>query len=341
MTKQGKKSYRVEMGPYGVFLQRFRIANASKFDLEGKLVDDYVVPWEAVFRKDIPIEYLVPAYDAEKWEKREVYMLQAVGDADSCCLRIGMPGLDIDGDGCYQTPYLGEGVSWLETLSKLPYHFIYDGELFPMQDDDYKDDAGYLTLIGDNRSFAGTHTGEGSVVVKTHGEFDPSKLEIHCKSYRNASGLRCFASKWISYDGEMLNYRPSYYPRSEDYGSKRYVQFAWVDSSLGRTTYEKFSESLDGEGNLFEPRWKKEPEKITITTEMTLSDCAEYCRPEVSRYPSGNKWGVINDIKHAFKIKNAFNFKAEITDATAEKIYGLLLNRKVFSEENGKIIWPA
>ena len=32
---------------------------------------------------------------------------------------------------------------------------------------------------------------------------------------------------------------------------------------------------------------------------------------------------------------------AEITDEIAEKIYGLLLNRKVFSEENGKIIWPA
>ena len=335
MAKREKKSYSVELGPYGVFFQRFRIANASKFDLEGKLVDDYVVPWKAVFRKDIPIEYLVPAYDAETWGKSEVYMLQAVGDADSCCMRIGMPGLNSYGEGCYQTPYLGEGVSWLETLSKLPYHFVYDGELFPMQDDDYKDDAGYLTLVGDNRSFAGT--GEGRVFVETHGEFDPSKLEIHCKSYRNASGLRCFVSGWISYDGEMLNY----YPRTEDAESKRYVQFAWVDSSLGRTTYEKFSESRDGEGNLFEPRWKKEPGKITITTEMTLSDCAEYCRPEVSRYPSGNKWGVINDIKHAFKIKSAFNSKDGITDAIAEKIYGLLLNRKVFSEENGKIIWPV
>ncbi len=36
-----------------------------------------------------------------------------------------------------------------------------------------------------------------------------------------------------------------------------------------------------------------------------------------------------------------FNFKDGITYAIAEKIYGLLLNRKVFSEENGKIIWPA
>lgn len=76
-----------------------------------------------------------------------------------------------------------------------------------------------------------------------------------------------------------------------------------------------------------------EPE--TIVVKMTLLDCAEYCRPRVVKLRPGKKSGVINGIK------NAFNFKAEITDATAEKIYGLLLNRKVFSEENGKIIWPA
>ena len=76
-----------------------------------------------------------------------------------------------------------------------------------------------------------------------------------------------------------------------------------------------------------------EPE--TIMVKMTLLDCAEYCGPKVVKLRPGKKSGVINGIK------NAFNFKAEITDATAEKIYGLLLNRKVFSEENGKIIWPA
>lgn len=76
-----------------------------------------------------------------------------------------------------------------------------------------------------------------------------------------------------------------------------------------------------------------EPE--TIMVKMTLLDCAEYCRPKVVKLRPGKKSGVINGIK------NAFNFKAEITDETAEKIYGLLLNRKVFSEENGKIIWPA
>ena len=73
----------------------------------------------------------------------------------------------------------------------------------------------------------------------------------------------------------------------------------------------------------------------TIVVKMTLLDCAEYCRPKVVKLRPGKKSGVINGIK------NAFNFKAEMTDATAEKIYGLLLNRKVFSEENGKIIWPA
>ena len=76
-----------------------------------------------------------------------------------------------------------------------------------------------------------------------------------------------------------------------------------------------------------------EPE--TIMVKMTLLDCAEYCRPKVAKLRPGKKSGVINGIK------NAFNFKAEITDETAEKIYGLLLNRKVFSEENGKIIWSA
>ena len=73
----------------------------------------------------------------------------------------------------------------------------------------------------------------------------------------------------------------------------------------------------------------------TIVVKMTLLDCAEYCRPKVVKLRPGKQSGVINGIK------NAFNFKAEITDETAEKIYGLLLNRKVFSEENGKIIWSA
>ena len=76
-----------------------------------------------------------------------------------------------------------------------------------------------------------------------------------------------------------------------------------------------------------------EPE--TIMVKMTILDCAEYCRPKVVKLRPGKKSGVINGIK------NAFNFKAEITDETAEKIYGLLLSRKVFSEENGKIIWSA
>ena len=76
-----------------------------------------------------------------------------------------------------------------------------------------------------------------------------------------------------------------------------------------------------------------EPE--TIMVKMTLQDCAEYCKPKVVKLRPGKKAGVINGIK------NAFNFKAKIADETAEKIYGLLLNRKVFSEYNGKIIWSA
>ena len=80
-------------------------------------------------------------------------------------------------------------------------------------------------------------------------------------------------------------------------------------------------------------KYMNEPESIMV--KMTLLDCTEYCRPKVAKLRPGKKSGVINGIK------NAFNFKAEITVATAEKIYGLLLNRKVFSEENGKIIWPA
>ena len=74
-----------------------------------------------------------------------------------------------------------------------------------------------------------------------------------------------------------------------------------------------------------------DPEKILV--KMTLLDCAEYCKSKVAKLRPGKKAGVINGIK------NAFNFKADISDATAEKIYGLLLNRKVFSEENGKICW--
>ena len=60
-------------------------------------------------------------------------------------------------------------------------------------------------------------------------------------------------------------------------------------------------------------------ERETIMVKMTLLDCAEYCRPKVAKLRPGKKSGVINGIR------NAFNFKAEITDAAAEKIYGLLL----------------
>ena len=35
----------------------------------------------------------------------------------------------------------------------------------------------------------------------------------------------------------------------------------------------------------------------------------------------------------------AFNFKADITDAKAEKIYKGLLNKKLFSENESRIEW--
>lgn len=75
----------------------------------------------------------------------------------------------------------------------------------------------------------------------------------------------------------------------------------------------------------------KEPE--TIIVKMTLNDCAEYCAPKVRKLAPGKKLGVLNGIK------NAFNFKADVTDEQAEKIYTILKNRKVFVEEGGRILW--
>ena len=50
----------------------------------------------------------------------------------------------------------------------------------------------------------------------------------------------------------------------------------------------------------------KEPE--TIMVKMTLNDCAEYCAPKVRKLAPGKKVGVLNGIK------NAFNFKADVSD---------------------------
>lgn len=77
----------------------------------------------------------------------------------------------------------------------------------------------------------------------------------------------------------------------------------------------------------------KEPE--TVVVKLTLSDCAEYCAAKVRKLGPGKKSGALN------AIKNAFNFKADITDEQAEKIYTILKNRKVFGEESGKIVWPG
>lgn len=75
----------------------------------------------------------------------------------------------------------------------------------------------------------------------------------------------------------------------------------------------------------------KEPE--TIIVRMTLNDCAEYCVPKIRKLAPGKKSGVLNGIK------NAFNFKADVTDEQAEKIYILLKNRRVFAEDGEKILW--
>jgi len=76
----------------------------------------------------------------------------------------------------------------------------------------------------------------------------------------------------------------------------------------------------------------KEPE--TVLVKMTLNDCAEYCAAKVRKLGPVKKPGVLN------AIKNTFNFKADVTDEQAEKIYTILKNRKVFVEDGTKIIWP-
>ena len=75
----------------------------------------------------------------------------------------------------------------------------------------------------------------------------------------------------------------------------------------------------------------KEPE--TNMVKMTLNDCAEYCAPKVRKLAPGKKVGVLNGIK------NAFNFKADVSDEQSEKIYMILKNRKVFAEDGNKVIW--
>lgn len=71
----------------------------------------------------------------------------------------------------------------------------------------------------------------------------------------------------------------------------------------------------------------------TILVKMTMNDCADYCAVKLKKLMPSKKVGALNGIK------NAFNFKADINDEQAERIYEMLKNRKVFLENGGKIVW--
>ena len=74
-----------------------------------------------------------------------------------------------------------------------------------------------------------------------------------------------------------------------------------------------------------------EPE--TLLVKMTVADCADYCRAKFPKNPPARKDAVLRSIK------TAFNFKADVSDEFAEKIFQKMLNKKWFSEANGKIVW--
>ena len=74
-------------------------------------------------------------------------------------------------------------------------------------------------------------------------------------------------------------------------------------------------------------------EAETVVVKMTLNDCADYCAPKVRKLGPVKKRGALN------AIINAFNFKADITDQQAEKIYTILKNRHLFLESDSDILW--
>ena len=74
-----------------------------------------------------------------------------------------------------------------------------------------------------------------------------------------------------------------------------------------------------------------EPE--TLPVKMTVADCADYCRTKFPKNPPTRKDAVLRSIK------TAFNFKADVSDEFAEKIFQKMLNKKWFSEASGKIVW--
>ena len=60
-----------------------------------------------------------------------------------------------------------------------------------------------------------------------------------------------------------------------------------------------------------------EPE--TLLVKMTVADCADYCRTKFPKNPPTRKDAVLRSIK------TAFNFKADVSDEFAEKIFQKML----------------
>lgn len=71
----------------------------------------------------------------------------------------------------------------------------------------------------------------------------------------------------------------------------------------------------------------------SILVKMTVADCADYCHGKFPKNPPTKKESVLRSIK------NAFNFKADVSDEFAEKIYQKMKNKKFFTEEGNKVIW--
>ena len=74
-------------------------------------------------------------------------------------------------------------------------------------------------------------------------------------------------------------------------------------------------------------------EPDTLLVKMTVSDCADYCRTKFPKNPPARKDAVLRSIK------TAFNFKADVSDEFAEKIYQKMLDKKWLAEVSGKIVW--
>lgn len=74
-------------------------------------------------------------------------------------------------------------------------------------------------------------------------------------------------------------------------------------------------------------------EPDTLLVKMTVADCADYCLRKFPKNPPTRKDAVIRSIR------TAFNFKADVSDEFAEKIYQKMKNKKCFAEDGNKVIW--